>query len=112
MASRTGRKVARFSLHDVNTVAVLDWRAQGLALKGFASGFMDGAYGYVVPYSNGAWHGKVAPFSLQDFSTVAALDLTITNAALKGVTGEVCLCGPVKQQRLARQSRSVQLVRF
>ena len=73
MASRTGRKVARFSLQDVNTVAVLDLRAQGLALKGFASGFTDGAYGYVVPYSNGAWHGKLARFSLRDFSTVAVL---------------------------------------
>ena len=44
MASRTGRKVARFSLQDVNTVAVLDLTTQDPALKGFASGFTDGGF--------------------------------------------------------------------
>ena len=43
MASRTERKVAVFSLQDVNTVAVLDLTTQDPALKGFAGGFTDGA---------------------------------------------------------------------
>ena len=75
----------RLSLPDLSTVAVLDLTTQDAALKGFAGGFTDGAYGYVVPYINGAW------LSWQDFSTVAVLDLTITNAALKGVICETKL---------------------
>jgi len=43
VASRTGRKVALFSLQDVNTVAVLDLTTQDPALKSFAGGFADGA---------------------------------------------------------------------
>ena len=73
-------------MQDFSTVAVLDLTTEDAALKGFAGGCKDGAYRFVVLYSNGAWHGKVARFSLQDFSAVATLDLRITNAALKGFT--------------------------
>ena len=84
-------KVARISLQDFCTVAVVDLTTKDAAVKGFAGGLTDGTYGYVVTYSNGACHGKLARFSLQDFCTVAVLGLTITNAALKDVICETKL---------------------
>jgi len=46
LASHAGRRVARFSLQGVNTVAVLDLTTQDSALKGIAEASTDGAYGY------------------------------------------------------------------
>merc|ERR1712060_32614 len=81
-------KVARFLLSDFSTVSVLDLTATDSDLNGFAGGFTDGIYGYVLPYQNsGGKFGKVARFSLSDFSTVSVLDLTATDSDLKGFWG-------------------------
>merc|ERR1711972_1231706 len=55
-------------------------------------GFSDGTYGYLVPYSNGAYHGiayhgKVARFTLNTFGDVQVLDLASTDSDLQGFTG-------------------------
>jgi len=66
---------------------VLDLTSTDADLKGFAGGFTDGRYIYLVPESNGDYFGKVAKIDIHDFATVSVLDLTSTNAELKGFTG-------------------------
>ena len=53
-------KVVRFDLATFSQVAVLDLTTTDSALKGFRGGFASGDYGYLVPYTNGAYFGKVA----------------------------------------------------
>ena len=59
----TARSLGSACKNCSSTVAVLDLTTTDAALKGFPRGFTDGPYGYVVPYNNGACHGKVARFS-------------------------------------------------
>ncbi len=59
-------KIVRVDLHNFtsNGVNVLDLTATDPALKGFAGGFSDGRFGYLVPNYNGAPFGKIARIQL------------------------------------------------
>jgi hypothetical protein len=84
-------KVARFDLVAFNAsgVTVLDLASIDPGLKGFLGGFQDGRYGYLVPYFNGAHHGKLVRIDLADFSVsgVTVLDLATVDPALVGFGG-------------------------
>ena len=86
----TGRfgKVVRFDLETFGVVTVLDVPtvANDGDLKGFFGGFAAGGYGYLVPYSNGAYHGKVVRFDLATFTNVAVLDVANTVITNTGQT--------------------------
>jgi hypothetical protein len=90
--SYSAGKVARVDLMNFPSGGVT-WRdltAVDPDLTGFAGGFTDGRYGYIVPYTNGSgYSGKVARLDLQDFSsgTVTVLDLTTAQNALWGFSG-------------------------
>ena len=79
-------KVVRFDLATFTNVAVLDVANTVITntgqtdsdLKGFFGGFAAGAYGYLVPYHNGARFGKVVRFpTTLDFSSI---DLSVTKS--------------------------------
>jgi hypothetical protein len=58
-------------------------------LKGFNGGFLDGRYGYFVPYNNGMfYHGVVARVDLQNFAAggVTWLNLATVDSELAGFT--------------------------
>jgi hypothetical protein len=80
-------KVARFKLETFGDVEELDVHETDPALMGFARGFEDGIYGYLVPFYAGITEGKVARFDLATFKKVEVLDLTKTDPDLKGFVG-------------------------
>ena len=43
-------------------------------LEGFYGGFTSSGYGYLVPYRNGAWHGKVVRFGVDSAPVVAMIN--------------------------------------
>ena len=67
----------------------LDLSLADAGLKGFASGFTDGRYGYLVPNVNGVASGKVARVDLSNFGAgaVVTLDLTLVDGGLRGFSG-------------------------
>jgi len=81
-------KVVRFDLATFTVVTVLDVPtvAGDGDLKGFHGGFAAGDHGYLVPYSNGAYHGKVVRFDLATFTNVAVLDVADTVMTNTGQT--------------------------
>ncbi|MBI5567969.1 MAG: hypothetical protein HY870_23935 [Chloroflexi bacterium] len=92
-------KLVRVDLQNfaASGVTVLDLASIDSSLVGFAGGFTDGRYGYIVP--NGAsdftQHGKFVRVDLQNFSTggVTVLDLTTVNPSLRGYHGGVAIGG-------------------
>ena len=60
------------------------YRSRGGCEKGFRSSFHDATCGYLVPYSNDAYHGNVARFDLATFRVVQGLDVAAADAILKG----------------------------
>ena len=57
--------------------------------KGFHGGFTDGRYGYLVPHSNGAYHGILTRVDLQNFtiSGVSYVNVSTGNANAAGFIG-------------------------
>jgi hypothetical protein len=84
-------KVARIDLANFTTggVTVLDLTTVNPALRGFAGGFQDGRYGYLVPYYNGVHHGNFVRIDLGNFSAsgVTVLDVAGVDASLVGFLG-------------------------
>jgi len=86
-------RLVRVNLDTFNAsdVEVIDLQNIDPDLKGFASGFVGGRHGYLVPYSHGMrkFFGKVVRFDLFDFSLekVEVLDLTGVNSELRGFLG-------------------------
>jgi hypothetical protein len=71
-------------------VSVLNLQEIDSGLAGFASGFTDGRYGYLVPYStNAGASGKMVRFDLSNFTAtgVTILDLAAISSSLKGFGG-------------------------
>jgi hypothetical protein len=71
-------------------VQVIDLHAVNSGLAGFASGFTDGRYAYLVPYHNtDDYSGKLARVDLSNFtaSGVTFLDLTTVGSSYKGFAG-------------------------
>jgi hypothetical protein len=83
--------MARVNLLNFTNTGVisLNLTAVDPSLKGFAGGFTDGRYGYLVPSNNPAPFGKIARFDLQNFTNggVTTLDLTLVDPALKAFQG-------------------------
>jgi hypothetical protein len=74
----------------VSGVTVLDLTTIDAELLGFAGGFSDGRYGYLVPNGIGVVsYGKIARVDLQSFITtsVTVLDLSLVDSQLKGFEG-------------------------
>ena len=86
-------KLVRFNADsfDVNDVEVIDLQLIDENLKGFATGFVGGKHGYLVPYSHGMgqYFGIVVRFDLLDFrkETVEVLNLEAINGELRGFVG-------------------------
>lgn len=92
-------KLVRVDLQNfaASGVTVLDLTSIDSSLVGFAGGFTDGRYGYIVPdrTSDFTYHGKFVRVDLQNFSTsgVTILDLTTVNPNLTGYRGGVAIGG-------------------
>jgi hypothetical protein len=85
-------KVARVDLASfaAGGVTILDLATVDPALKGFAGGFQDGRYGYLIPYNDGAVpHGKLVRIDLANFSAagVTVVDVATVDPALVGFGG-------------------------
>jgi hypothetical protein len=82
-------KVARVDLQNFTTsgVTVLDLTAVDTELKGFADGFTDGRYAYLVPSFGINPIGKIPRIDLQNFDPggVTVLDLATIDANLKSL---------------------------
>ena len=85
--------LTRVDLQNFSTsgVSYLDVSTSNANAKGFIGGFTDGRYGYLVPHSNGAYHGILTRVDLQYFNTtsnVTYLDVsTAGNTNAKGFLG-------------------------
>jgi len=81
----------RVDLQNFTTSGVsgIDLSAVNVAYKGFASGFTDGRYGYLVPNFNTAQHGILVRVDLQNFTLlgVTSVNVEAVNGAYKGFQG-------------------------
>ena len=83
--------LTRVDLQNFSTsgVSYLDVSTSNANAKGFIGGFTDGRYGYLVPHSNGAYHGILTRVDLQNFtiSGVSYVNVSTGNANAAGFIG-------------------------
>jgi hypothetical protein len=76
--------------YTTSAVSYLDVSTAGNAgAKGFQGGFTDGRYAYLVPYTNGAYHGIFTRVDLTNYTTsgVTYLDVSTNLNTAKGFIG-------------------------
>jgi hypothetical protein len=76
--------VARFTLSEFTTVAVLVFTTPGANLKGFFDGLIDAICGLFMPHYDGVYQWELPRFTLSDLTIMAVLALTTTGAELDG----------------------------